>query len=426
MNTIDEVDVLEQEEEKKKNPLGLIIKILLIILLLLFLLSTLVLVIRIGDFLPNNTNIIFIEPKDPEYEASDDKQVWDVDTEIDIFEISSKNGEGVITVMSGNGDNVIAPGMDGYYKFNVKNKGNMAIDYSCVIKVWFETNIEDLNITEIPIVIKLMDHEGNYVIGNEDTWSDVENLEDFVDDGVLGKNCYAYYTLYWMWAYESGNDEFDTYLGNLSSTNSIKLVLKIETKAEQSTDKNAVGGLPSGGDDPRTGGNIVPLPYIILNLLILLIIIALILLPKIFKKEEEPEPEIIIPSIPDPEVEPVIPVEPEEIKIVEEVSTFEVNNLMTDDTAYSNIERSKRVIDKTKTGIINIDVISTYFDNGDVVTLEAMKEKIPGFKKNITYVKVLARGTLNKALTVEADDFSVEAVKMILLTGGRVVCSKVK
>ena len=99
---------------------------------------------------------------------------------------------------------------------------------------------------------------------------------------------------------------------------------------------------------------------------------------------------------------------------------------MTDDTAYSNIERSKRVIDKTKTGIINIDVISTYFDNGDVVTLEAMKEKIPGFKKNITYVKVLARGTLNKALTVEADDFSVEAVKMILLTGGRVVCSKVK
>ncbi len=36
-------------------------------------------------------------------------------------------------------------------------------------------------------------------------------------------------------------------------------------------------------------------------------------------------------------------------------------------------------------------------------------------------MKVLAKGSLNKPLIVEADDFSLEAVKMIALTGGRVI-----
>lgn len=36
-------------------------------------------------------------------------------------------------------------------------------------------------------------------------------------------------------------------------------------------------------------------------------------------------------------------------------------------------------------------------------------------------VKVLARGSLDKALTVEAADFSLPAVKMIVITGGKVV-----
>ena len=37
------------------------------------------------------------------------------------------------------------------------------------------------------------------------------------------------------------------------------------------------------------------------------------------------------------------------------------------------------------------------------------------------YLKVLARGVIDKPLTVYADDFSLQAVKMIALTGGEAV-----
>ena len=36
-------------------------------------------------------------------------------------------------------------------------------------------------------------------------------------------------------------------------------------------------------------------------------------------------------------------------------------------------------------------------------------------------MKILGRGSLDKALIVEAADFSLSAVKMIVLTGGKVI-----
>ena len=49
-----------------------------------------------------------------------------------------------------------------------------------------------------------------------------------------------------------------------------------------------------------------------------------------------------------------------------------------------------------------------------------MRDRIPFLNKKATYVKVLARGALAKSLEVEADDFSLAAVKMIVLAGGNV------
>lgn len=73
--------------------------------------------------------------------------------------------------------------------------------------------------------------------------------------------------------------------------------------------------------------------------------------------------------------------------------------------------------EKVKKDIINIDTLSDSFNNGDEVTLEALIEKGLVSPK-VGYIKVLARGELNKKLTVIADDFSIQAVKMIVLTGG--------
>ncbi|MBE6643750.1 MAG: hypothetical protein E7612_00055 [Ruminococcaceae bacterium] len=73
---------------------------------------------------------------------------------------------------------------------------------------------------------------------------------------------------------------------------------------------------------------------------------------------------------------------------------------------------------KQKRAIVNIDTISESFESGETVDLESLKIKgmIP---KKAASVKILARGTLTKPLTVIADDYSMQAVKMILLTGGR-------
>lgn len=70
--------------------------------------------------------------------------------------------------------------------------------------------------------------------------------------------------------------------------------------------------------------------------------------------------------------------------------------------------------------VINVDTISACFNAGDTVNLDALKEKkiVPS---DSTYLKVLARGAMDKPLTVYADAFTPTAVKMIALTGGEAV-----
>ncbi len=102
------------------------------------------------------------------------------------------------------------------------------------------------------------------------------------------------------------------------------------------------------------------------------------------------------------------------------VSAAEVNSIISDEVAELIIE-DKHTTDKYsgKKTIINIDTLSENFESGDVITLDRLKEKaLVG--RSVGYVKVLARGVLDKPLTVELQGYSIEAVKMIALTGGRV------
>lgn len=102
------------------------------------------------------------------------------------------------------------------------------------------------------------------------------------------------------------------------------------------------------------------------------------------------------------------------------ITVEEAPKLMNDEEAKANVQTSARFSDKTRTAIVNVDTLSEYFKDGEHVTLETMLERIPFLAKKTTYIKVLARGALDKALEVEADDFSLDAVKMIVLAGGKV------
>ncbi len=106
------------------------------------------------------------------------------------------------------------------------------------------------------------------------------------------------------------------------------------------------------------------------------------------------------------------------IRIVESVSADEVNDLISNEVAAAAIVKGETHAIGKK-GIVNVDVLSANFRDGDTVTIERLKEKklIP---TSIGQVKLLARGSLDKALHVELQDYSIEAVKMILATGGTV------
>lgn len=111
-------------------------------------------------------------------------------------------------------------------------------------------------------------------------------------------------------------------------------------------------------------------------------------------------------------------------KVRKSVDVSQVRLLMSDEAAADMVEVDKTYSDKTKRGIVNIDTLSEVFNSGECVDLESMKQRIPYLNKRITYIKVLGRGVLDKPLTVIADEFSMDALKMIFLTGGKAVCKK--
>ena len=150
--------------------------------------------------------------------------------------------------------------------------------------------------------------------------------------------------------------------------------------------------------------------------------VAIDLFLEIRKREEIPEdiPEPVIIVAPEPEPEP----EPVEIlpEPVECIDAEEADAMISDELAMQTVIYESGA-GQGKQGIINIGTINSRFEPGDVITLAALKEKklVP---KNIGRLKVLADGELSRPITVKAESYSVQAIKMIELTGGTVVILK--
>ena len=129
--------------------------------------------------------------------------------------------------------------------------------------------------------------------------------------------------------------------------------------------------------------------------------------------ETEPEPEAVEEPEPEPLPDPAVE---------HRVSVAVAEQLMTDEEAL--VLAAEAGSDRQRQTIVNIDTLGEYFADGERVTIDEMRERIPFFDQKATSVKVLARGVLNKTLEVEADDFSLAAVKMILLLGGKAYVRK--
>lgn len=135
--------------------------------------------------------------------------------------------------------------------------------------------------------------------------------------------------------------------------------------------------------------------------------------PIVEEKKEEP---VIIPVVVE---EPVVEVMPE---TVEHIDAEEADTMISDDLAMQTVIYESGA-GHGKQGIINIGMIDEHFDAGDVVTLAALKQK-GLIAKSVGRMKVLADGILNKPLTIKSEAYSVQAIKMIELTGGTVIILK--
>ena len=117
--------------------------------------------------------------------------------------------------------------------------------------------------------------------------------------------------------------------------------------------------------------------------------------------------------------EPVVEVMPE---IVEHIDAEEADAMISDALALETA-RYESGAGHGVQGIINIGVLDRNFETNDVITLAVLKEKGLVSKK-VGRMKILADGILNKPLTVKSESYSIQAIKMIELTGGKVIILK--
>ena len=177
------------------------------------------------------------------FRVKDRNTVWRGRTQVEIFRVSYENGENQITVNSGRGDKIIAPGTENSYTFALENTAQDSVEYALSMKAWFSLD----GSYPIPVEVKVTRDVGRrYLLGSADEYEDVLELNDVRDFGTLKKGYVMPYTLTWQWPFE-GDDAYDTLLGNLDEGEELTLTIVIETYASYAP-AGTDGGIPKTGD----------------------------------------------------------------------------------------------------------------------------------------------------------------------------------
>lgn len=175
------------------------------------------------------------KPDSPYFHAEDDKQVWNTETSVDIFQKSYSGQDGNVTVKSGDSEKVIAPGTDGSYTFTLKNTGKKGADY----KVWIETSISS-GLRKASLQTRLTGKDG-WLLGGSDSWTPLAELDGAAEESHLEAGKSAAYTISWQWPYEQEEDALDTSLGNLTGDQNLTCMVTIHTVATGDTGRHHSG-----------------------------------------------------------------------------------------------------------------------------------------------------------------------------------------
>lgn len=203
------------------------------------------------------------------FTAEDGHQIWSTETDIDIFRITyDETGE--VNVISSNTDKLIAPGTTDTYSFTLKNNGSFKLKYTVRILAWVTPSD-----VALPVLARVTGRGGAYLAGGPAAWVPVLDIDGLTETSTLQPHNNAIYSLDWQWPFESGNDAYDTLLGNLAVGEDLTLTIRIETIAEEDTSGGGGGGGgditiiipddptpddPSDPDDPGSGEHGDPTP----------------------------------------------------------------------------------------------------------------------------------------------------------------------
>ncbi len=226
-----------------------------------------------------------VQNANPGFEVEDNNTVWSTDTQVEIFKLSYENGEANITVQSSDGEKVFAPGTENSYIFKLKNTGNVALDYTVDIDAY----VTPADVT-IPVVSRINRYDGKWLVGEKESYVDISTLDTASDRATLGAGKYTYYTLDWNWPFESGNDEYDTLLGNLAAAGEdITLTIVIKTTAEEDYTETGSPGITP----PQTGDLNYEQIWLIMGVSSAVLFVVMIVAQKSDKRKEGAEAKAI-------------------------------------------------------------------------------------------------------------------------------------
>lgn len=228
-----------KSSDEKRAWIWMMLFVVIILFLLLMLLG--IIALKVGHYLPEDTDIIYIVGKDPSVEEGEE-DIWESGKEVTIFKTNYVNGEGETTVVSQDGTKLIAPGTQSTYKFTMYNNGNIAVVYEIDLDFILKIGDKIQNEFIFPLKARLLIENGNYLIGDETEWVNVADATLSKHVSVLGARSYETFVLELLWEFDGGNDALDTMYGDASAEKGVKLTLGINTYAEEHIDPAATGG----------------------------------------------------------------------------------------------------------------------------------------------------------------------------------------
>lgn len=206
-----QVKTPEKKNKKKRHGGGIGLLVLLIIVILMFLLTTIILGGRLYEL-------------STEDEYGVDVGVGELNGEIELFHVTYENATGEITVAGTNGQEVVAPGTSVDYDVHLRNQDDVIVDFV------MSPAVEYYTAEVVPVNFKIMDNYGNYIMGDENTWVAANSMNDIAHKGSIHPGEVYTYHVSWQWAFESGNDEYDTLLGN-SDGAGLRVSMNVQSSA---------------------------------------------------------------------------------------------------------------------------------------------------------------------------------------------------